>query len=402
MDSPRILAMKRIRRAITVALGILCLFPPTLKAQELKAKIIAIFHDKNSTKMVVESSSAMVAGRNVYAGPKEIEITIGDLLSRAEYLYYYSGTVPGRPPIETGDFIRLERSSATRPSMLALTLKENYVFSQKKYGEITAVQGNRAMIDRGTLHEVHERDIYKIFDASGSFKGMLEVRGIGDLQSSGVIYNPWDSRKKTAHLTQQGDRIVFAGQRKMFGLGAVGGGPFRREKIGKFNEKSSGVGLLWSLTFPDGWAFELLFGGFTRKLDVDFVGGDLVTRSLQSWAHEAKYFAPIWIKKNFFYPEIVSPFIGLGAVHLKAENLHHFKRYCTFGSPCAEPEMEINSHQKTTRIAPMFGGGIEFFSGRFLRPRFEVRFVDGPKLRAFGNTYNTDAWFVSGGFLTSW
>ncbi len=101
----------------------------------------------------------------------------------------------------------------------------------------------------------------------------------------------------------------------------------------------------------------------------------------------------MWVKKNFFYPDIISPFVAAGLSVMTAENLH---RVTANGVP------EIQGDRAITAPVPVFGAGIEFFSGRFFRPRIEVRYFDGPKINAGDNSFRTSSVFYSAGFLTTW
>lgn len=49
---------------------------------------------------------------------------------------------------------------------------------KKKNAVVTVVEGDKILINRGSLHEVDKRDIYKIYDVHGKYKGMLELRGV--------------------------------------------------------------------------------------------------------------------------------------------------------------------------------------------------------------------------------
>lgn len=360
----------------------------------MKGKIITSYVDRNTTKMVIEAREPLVAGRNVYVGPKSIPVTVDDLLSRSKGLYYYSAKAAGKVEIEKGAEIRTQPTRELKtPSILSLTIKETYTFEQKRRAEITAVQGNRAMIDRGTLHEVRERDLYRIYDSSGRYKGLLEVRGIGDLQSSGILYNALEDFRRGSLSTQPGDRAIFRGQRKLFGLGLVGGIRGRRDFIFNGREENFGVGLIWNVTFRDGWGAEIFFGGFARD------GEGHNNFPIPPWEYHfesntrrALFIAPIWLKKNFFYPFVVSPFLGAGLSLFVGKNDYRV----------LAPDIDINEKKKVTTVVPVLGAGIELFPARFFRPRFDVRWFGGPKIEAAGNTYDTKSVFYSFGFLTTW
>lgn len=358
-------------------------------------KVIAVYPDRDTTKFIVESRDPMVAGRMVYVGPDSVPVTLGDLLSRTEQYHYYGASVPGKPKIDKGDAVSSEKKSSGA-SALQFRIEEKYVFEQKRRAAITAVQGVHAMIDRGTLHEVRERDIYRLYDSSGRYKGLLEVAGLGDLQSSGKLYNRLEDRRRNALTARPGDRAVFAGQRKLFALGLMGGIRSTNETVINEKETTFGGGLLWNVTFQDGWGAEVLFGGFSRegKGKIETFSGPFFTlENLDQGSRTAKFIAPIWLKKNFFYPSVVSPFLGAGLSLFTGKN--EYSRFVP-GST------EVKGSKTVTTVVPVLGGGVEFFPGRFFRPRIEARYFRGPKIDAGGNIYNTESLFYSFGFLTAW
>lgn len=363
-------------------------------------KVIAVYPDRNTTKLVLETRESIIPGRQVYVGPERLAITVGGLLSRSELSYYYSASAPDRPKIESGDEANTEGAQTlSTPNPLTLTIREHYTFEQKRRGEVTAVQGDHAMIDRGSLHEVRERDIYRIYDSSGHYKGLIELRGIGDLQSSGKLYNALEDLHRDALKAAPGDRVVFAGQRKLFGLGVEGGVKSHRSDLGGTHEQNFGAGLLWNVTFPDGWGIELLFGTYVLN-GKDTVGSPFnplfpTNRTVDSLDRKAFFSAPIWLKKNFFYPSIVSPFLAAGGSLLVGENHWVHADY-------SNPANNVDVDKKTSALVPVLGAGLEFFPGRFLRPRIDVRYFAGPRLTAGADVFHTESVFYSVGVLTTW
>lgn len=363
-------------------------------------KAIAVFGDRNTTKIVLETRQPLIPGRQIYLGPDRIAVTVGELLSKTEQLFYYGASVPGKSKVENGDEINLDgprtegtgTRSLSTPSALTLQIKEHYTFEQKRRGEVTAVQGDHAMIDRGSLHEVRDRDIYRIYDGNGRYKGLIELRGVGDMQSSGKLYNALEDFHRDALRTVPGDRVVFAGQRKLFGLGFVGGVKSKRNDVGDTHETNFGGGLLWNVTFPDGWGAEVLFGAYILdgKARMPSNSG-LVVENIE---RRALFIAPIWAKKNFFYPSAISPFLAAGLSFFNGQNKY---TYTNFAGGASTDET-----RKVSTVVPVLGAGIEFFPGRFFRPRFDVRYFAGPKITANGNVFYTESVFYSFGFLTTW
>ncbi len=388
-----------MRRAL-LTFVVLLVTVPSIHGQDAAAslgKTLVVYPDNNTTKLILETTEALVSGRQVYLGPQRVAVTVGELLSRAGPQYYYSASVPGRPKIENGDAVSGEApvtdAGATTtlavPSALTLQIKEHYTFEPKRRGEVTAVQGDHAMVDRGSLHEVRERDIYRVYDSSGRYKGLLELRGVGDRQSSGKLYNALEDFRRDAKKTAPGDRVVFAGQRKLFGLGLEGGLMAKKDFVGQGREENFGGGLLWSITLPDGWGAEILFGAYGRngrsRMSVVPAPG---VRTLD---RQALFIAPTWVKKNFFYPSVVSPFLAAGAAVFTGRNQWVSSGAATF-----------DENVSKSGVVPMLGAGVEFFPGRFLRPRFDIRYFAGPDITAGSNTFYTESVFYSIGFLTTW
>lgn len=373
----------------------------------LPTKVIAVYPDRNTTKLVIESRQPLISGTLMYAGPRELQVTLGDLLARSGDLAYYSASTPGKAPIKEGDaVIPRQRRVLDTPSPLRLKIEETYTFEQKRFGEVTAVQDGRAMIDRGTLHEVRERDLYKVLDSSGATKGFLEIRGIGDLQSSGVLYNRMEDRRPRALSTAPGDRTVFIGQRKLMALGFLGGfSPIRREEFGK-KEKTEGLGLAWDLMFKNGWGVELLFGAYQRvmyagKLLVEHTPPAREVTSLEKFDMKVIYYAPFVVKKNFFFPSTVSPFVLLGGSVVESSISFHHQHV----NPNIFPNSTLVDQTWTdsaTTVAPVFGGGVDFFPARLIRPRFDVRWFAGPTLHAGRKHLNTEMLTLSFSLFSAW
>jgi len=253
--------------------------------------VIEAYQDGGSTKFVLQSPQPLVVGQPVFAGPAETMITVGEMLSRKGGIYLYPASVPGWSTVKSGDAVLVEKTAKGGvPEAVARSLRAAGGVEQKEVAEITAVQGGRLIIDKGTLNEVHERDLYRIIDSSGNFKGFLEVRGIGDTQSSAVFSKVGWTYKKTPPPVP-GDYGVFLGQRRLFGLGVVAGAAQRKQMLHAFDETKGG-GLLWSLRFYDGWGVEALFGRYERtgtdstKQDLDNIINRIFTRDFRK-AHIA-------------------------------------------------------------------------------------------------------------------
>lgn len=385
----------------TLAMAIVaaCFAPArAASAETTQVKVIASFHDRQSTKLIIESRQPLVSGRPVYIGPERITASLGDLLSRSDPAYYYGAVIAGKKDIPSGTEVSLDGPTGEIPPTLlkdpkvqSFKLSERYTFDQKRLGEVTAMQGDRAMIDRGTMHEVQERDLYRVYDSSRHYKGMLEIHGMGDFQSSGRLYNRFEDFNRRAAYTAPGDRVEFVGQRKLFALGVVGAVNSSSQKILNRTEESFGAGLLWNVTFQDGWGAEVFFGLFSRGGSGQSSYGTFPNHIIETNEVDAKFVLPIWLKKNFFYPSTVSPFLAAGFSFLRGTN-----SYETMGSIASSTDKRVFT------VVPMLGGGVEFFPGRFFRPRLEVRYFNGPTLRAGPTSFRTESVFYGAGFATSW
>ena len=359
-------------------------------------RVLEAYHEGGGTRLIIQSREPLVTGRSLYVGSREEAVTVGQLFSRGGGLHYYFASAPRKLDVATGDSVRYEPTKRPAlPAAILRSLRASHGFEQKSVAELTAVQGDRAMIDKGTLHEVHERDLFRIYDATGTLKGLLEVRGIGDLQSSGLLYR--SGRDKSPVEARPGDYAVFLGQRRLFGLGVIGGvGQQRRRLLYRYDE-SKGVGLLWSMTFHNGYGLEAIFGYYSRS------GKDVSSENPSAGperyeindSRSAKFILPISVKKNFFYPSLISPFVAAGPYWFDGE--HAQEVLLTAARSSAGRQVQVKHG-----VYPQFAAGLEFFPARFFRPRVEVRHFFGPSLTANGSRFQTDTTFYSIGVLTSW
>jgi len=137
----------------------------------------------------------------------------------------------------------------------------------------------------------------------------------------------------------------------------------------------------------------MTFGDFI----VDRGWGPWPTQVISNVDASSSFMAPVWLRKNFFYPHTVSPYLGVGTAFLRG-NLQWKDRAASWADNPIE--------DKARQFVPMVGGGIEFFPGRFLHPRLEVRYLPGPHLRVrsdYGSIiYRTSSLFYSFALSTSW
>lgn len=364
-------------------------------------RLIEAYQDGGSTKFILESRTPLVTGRSVYAGVREEALTIGDQMSRKEGLYYYAASAPGKLNIRPGDPIRLDRTTTSSlPKAVIDSLRPGAGFEQKNVAEVTAVQGDRILIDKGTLHEVHERDLYRILDASGNFKGNVEVRGIGDQQSSAILSNALGARTGAGLSAQPGDYAVFMGQRRMFSFGLLYGQRLEKSQILFAADKSFGGGVLWNISFYNGWGLETLLGYYTREGEDETVI-DVKNAPERVFVYDkrhARYLLPVSLKKNFFRHFLVSPFAAAGGYIFMGEHTH------STAGPSHSINRDLPVEQTTGMrgIYPQFGFGLDFFPTRLVRPRIEVRHFHGPNIAARGNVFRTASTIYSAGVMATW
>ncbi|MBI4346951.1 MAG: hypothetical protein HY553_08860 [Elusimicrobia bacterium] len=187
--------------------------PPQTTGQA-QLKILESYVEGQTTRIVLQSDRALIVGNDVYAGADESAVNVGTLLTKSGPFWYYSASATGRHEFTPDDVVRLERTR--QPSIaerIAGSLDQEAIFAQKYRAQVSAVQGSRALIDKGTMQQVHERDMYRIYNASGVHKGTLEIHGIGDLQSSGKLYSTWWEPKRKRPPMQPGDLAEFVGRR---------------------------------------------------------------------------------------------------------------------------------------------------------------------------------------------
>ena len=230
-------------------------------------------------------------------------------------------------------------------SELNKTLKKG-----KKQGVVRRVQGDLVEIDKGSVHKIRERDVYVVYDSSDRYKAKLEVEAIADATSIAVSY---EREKKI----EPGDAVRFRGQRKLLELGLIYG----FDGIGG-SRKYSGLGMIWEYNLRSGWGFDFLGTNFERIWEKRFDG---------EW-QDGRFRIPLalGVRKYFYYPFWVSPFVGLGGSYLKVDLTHTYTGY-----PAAEGESQLS----TIRLMPYFVIGTQF-SGAQFHLNLEARYFHGPKL----------------------
>jgi len=232
-------------------------------------------------------------------------------------------------------------------SELNKTLKKG-----KKEGTVRRVEGNLVEIDKGAVHKIRERDVYVVYDSSGRYKSKIEVEAIADTVSIAASYGQKNEIKP-------GDAIRFRGQRKLLGLGTIYG--FSEAKKGS---NYSGLGMIWNYTLRSGWGVDFLGTSFSRvygrKSGVEY------------YREEVNVPLSLGVKKHFFYPFWISPFVGLGGSYLKME--HEYNLWASSSGGMLE-----SSKGSTIRLVPYFAAGTQL-AGKQFNVNLEARYFHGPKL----------------------
>ncbi|MBI4667580.1 MAG: hypothetical protein HY747_00065, partial [Elusimicrobia bacterium] len=355
-------------------------------------QVLGVEFDGHTTHLVIEIDGHLVLGETVFLRDG-IPVVIGDLLSQKRNLFYYAASIPKRLDVQAGEKVYLP--SSAKPGIPA---EENLQtldipnlpkaliwrrrlrgqpFVPKDIAEITAIQHNKVLIDRGSIHEVDKRELYAVYDVSGTYKGKIETKGVGDFQSTADFYHSLEDGNKNFHPAL-GDKAVYLGQRKVISLGLMFAWSKHSFAHGFLSSKSKndlrnfsrGGGLLWEINFRDGLTAQWLLGFYNELV---FFAKDIEKSS--------KLFAPLALKKVFFYPSPLAPYVRIGLTNF-SERLKY-----------------LNTETKRTGLAPLLGGGLELFAGRTIHIYGGMDYFFLPDLRsAIGTTYRTRKLYYTGGF----
>ena len=425
-------------------------------SQTVVGKVIDSYSQNETTYVTLEVYKTLVVGQNIFLS-NGATMVAGELLGEKEGIFYYNASTLQKIIIPIGTDVVMEESNAVnRRKHMFLKLERKTTFAPKKREEITAVQKDRALVDKGSLHEVRERDLYRIYDSRGKYKGMLELRGVGDFQSSGKLYHTLEEKYRKLNI-QQGDTVKYAGQRKLFGIGLMVGKHLSLPKLSvtSFDSatvqseyrgqsknievvlesredvpKSNGGGLLWTLTFPDGWGAESLFGAYfgeasignfsLKRVDVNGTVKDFIvvpentpvgfgSAGIKSERYKITILAPTLLRKNFFFPRAISPYIGAGGFYFEGE--YEISRVST-QIPKEAIEflfpnnflhgVQLSRSAKKTGVFPVFSYGVDLFPARFFHMRFDAKYFMTPDLTTDLGYVRTRGWVYSVGLITAW
>ncbi|MBI4368711.1 MAG: hypothetical protein HY547_00625 [Elusimicrobia bacterium] len=361
---------------LAILLGFLVAFAfpgcPLLHAEPVPlGKIIDSYIEGTTTQMLVESNRMLDTSQIVYLHGG-IALTIREVMSmkETEGVYYYKAYAPEKVRVLPGENIFLE---ITKKEEKLKRFEKEAIFMKKKYATVTFVEGEKAMINRGSLHNVDKRDVYKVFDSSGKAKGEIELYGVGDFLSAGIINYPIELQSSEIKI-QTNDTAIFSGNRKLIGLGTlivlpVGGGKGSEQG----GVQITGGGNAWSIILKKGKIVEINLANLERIVSPPGI------REIKTF-----YISPIWFRKAFFYPGFISPSVSIGLAYSINRVIPN----------------DVTLTDKTG-LAPMVGIGVETFTGKMIHARLDLQYYYSSR-KYEGHTFKTDALFLLGGLTFNW
>ncbi|MBN1622098.1 MAG: hypothetical protein JW871_05865 [Endomicrobiales bacterium] len=409
-------------------------------------RVTGVYQRAKSTLITVELDVKLPIGVVVFIN-KDIKAVIGDQYNDEGGKYHYEAVLSGKGEIERDSrvyaFGSKEKEEGGEVVYLQLTRKVK--FEPKKQGKVLAAYGPKIHIDRGSLHEVKDRDIYAIYDSSGRYKGNIEARGVGDYQTITRLATGGKTRVKP------GDTVIYLGRRRFFGLGILYGqsfpirdeweerpkntGPdqvidpygdlewlFEWEKFEKsVNIGKEEAGLLWEWTFSNGWGIQWYWGVYTcfyeyssgKYRDVIDTNGTKIGTSYvySSIGYSYKINFPLVIKKNFFYPKWFSPYFGVGAALLRAR-FRHYRRVSYYQKSTEWPYRDelvgsaynIDNEAKLYYLTVFPSLGVNLFSSNTIHVIIDGKYI--PAWRRLksgdGEDHTWSGWICSVAVTTNW
>jgi len=334
-------------------------------------------------------------------GKKQIPAVLKDYYAVENGRYVYEATVTGQQEIIPGDRVYATGEKSQSGTEVYLKLDRRATFVPKEKGTVLATYGKQVHIDRGSLHEVRERDIYAIYDSSGNYKGKVELAGIGDYQSIGSLFTNINKG------VDPGDTVLFMGQRKFVGIGLA----YTMDAITKLSVSTSkdgtlkedyekelpvgGGGLTFDWTFKGGWGFRLNVGTYGGQYNWKKILDDT---NFESGIYEIYYSFPFTIKKYFFYPHWIVPYIGttIGYVNFWVVNGR-----CVYTIyPGYDFLWQDSKRYEGLFVAPSLG--VELFSTRLFHVLIDGMYLWTPEIGLRSEKYSFKKWIFSIGVTTNW
>ncbi|MFH2070070.1 MAG: hypothetical protein ABIJ11_02500 [Elusimicrobiota bacterium] len=339
-------------------------------------KVSGVYRRGKGLIVTVELELKLPIGLVVYIDKdRQIPAILGDHHGIEQNKHIYEGTVAKQVEIATGEKVYAVGEKKQGTTEVYLKLDRKALFVPKKEGHVLASYGRQVHIDRGSLHEVRERDIYAIYDSSGKYKGKIELAGIGDHQAIGKLYT--DTKKEIG----PGDTVKYLGQRRFFGLGVYGSVDMNSvvnvfgsivDKSEKRVEARSG-GLLWWWTFTNGWGINWIWMSHHSSLETE------------KKYFKMNYWFPLTIRKHFFYPSWISPYIGCSFGWLEVG----------FGEQFGGAKWYKNIFLSPTT-------GLELFQTKLFHVSFNANYITAPEMEHSDEKFQYSVWIVSFGITTNW
>lgn len=344
----------------------------TMNAQVPIGKVVDSYIQGTTTQMLIEVNRFLNTSQVVYLHGG-IPITIREAMSISEKqgINYYRAYSNDKLRVLPGENVFLE--SLAKSEKLS-RFERAAIFMKKRYGTVTLVEGDKALINRGSLHNVDKRDVYQVVDKVGRPKGQVELYGIGDFVSGGRIQHLFEYGGSRTAIAE-GDSVEYVGNRKILGFGFMAGRAFvQSEKPGGRHVYIAGGGLLWSVFFRKGWSAEWLWGTAVKTSYPDH----------EKQLH-ASIFSPLWVKKNFYHPKDISPFLLAGLINYKTSY-----------------NQSSNILKQKKGYLPFVGIGLELFSGRLFHLRWDAHYYSTPALEYQGNRIRTQGLYGYFGASACW
>ncbi|MBI4369191.1 MAG: hypothetical protein HY547_03060 [Elusimicrobia bacterium] len=344
-----------------------------LLAQTPIGKIVDSHMLDSTTFMLLEVNRYLDTGQSVYLyGGIPVVVREAMSISEKEGINYYRAYTPEKVRALPGESVFLD--PVAKKSKLP-DFERKALFMKKKYATVTLVEDGKALINRGSLHNVDKRDVYGVIDKNGKRKGKIELYGIGDFISAGQIEHSAEEGWPRERM-EVGDSIEYLGNRKILGIGFVSSRAFSQTstKPGGGRIYLGGGGLVWSVHFRNGMSAEWLWGQYSK-----------VAYAFPPVGFTSILLYPIGLKKNFYHPSDISPYGVVG--------LSYFRVKVAQGGIIFDEKRGF---------LPYFGIGVEFFSGRLFHLRLEAQYSRMPKITYQDTVYETDGFNSIFGASVNW
>ncbi|MBI4667584.1 MAG: hypothetical protein HY747_00085 [Elusimicrobia bacterium] len=139
-------------------------YSSNLEALTPIGKVVDSYSEGTTTYMMIEVKHLLNTGQEVYLHGG-IPLSISEIMSirETEGINYYRAYTPEKVRVLPGENIFLE---VTKKEQKLKRFEREAIFMKKKYATVTFVEKEKAMINRGSLHNVDKRDIYRVYDVN--------------------------------------------------------------------------------------------------------------------------------------------------------------------------------------------------------------------------------------------